>query len=380
MKQKTKRNYYKKALHFFSISTYLFFLLTSSALADREYRSMNSKSDKLNYSDYDVCCVPLTQGAAYTTNISAANRMFIQNNDHNHIDNTSLWLDISQRRLKIHQLNRLIQSKNDMSVIQLGNDIFEGSFTQQDIWKIGISGGYGKADISTSRQYGSFITDSNVKGYTGGIYSSWEHNTQQDNTFQLTGSVHYSHYKNSIDYERFYYVDYIDYEENTDHPILIKEYTKERYNSSGWIVNMEAQYSMDFYKNDETHLLLEPHIQIHWAKIKMKAFTDLYNIPISKCHKGFISTRSGFGLYANNKLKSDGLTINPFLEADLFTFSDECTINEIKPDKSAIAGQIKLGVTSYVGKDISFKITLSNLKGSHGYQQSELNLGGLWSF
>lgn len=377
MKQKTKRNYYKKALHFFSISTYLFFLLTSSALADREYRSMNSKSDKLNYSDYDVYCVPSTQIAAYTANISAANRMFMQDNNHNHINNTSLWLDISQRRLKKHQMNRQTRSKNDMSAIQLGNDIFEGSFRQQDKWKIGITGGYGKADISTSSQFDSYITGSNVKGYTGGVYSSLEHNTQQDNTFQLTGSVHYSHYKNDIDYANFYY---IDYEENTDHPILIEEYTKERYNSSGWIVNMEAQYSMDFYKNDETHLLLEPHIQIHWAKIKMKAFTDLYNNPISKCHKGFISTRSGFGLYANNKLKSDGLTINPFLEADIFTFSDECRINEIMRDRSVTAGQIKLGLTSYVGKDISFKITLSNLKGSHDYQQSELNLGGIWSF
>lgn len=52
--------------------------------------------------------------------------MFMQDNDHNIIDNTSLWLDISQKRLEIHQMNQLIHSKNDMLVIQLGNDIFEG--------------------------------------------------------------------------------------------------------------------------------------------------------------------------------------------------------------------------------------------------------------
>lgn len=145
-------------------------------------------------------------------------------------------------------------------------------------------------------------------------------------------------------------------------------------------MNLEAQYSTDIYKNGETHLLLKPQIQIHWAKIKMKALTDLYDDdPIPKCNKGFITTRSGLGLYSNNKLKSKGVTLNPFLAIDLFTFPDECITNEIKQG-SATAGQIKLGVTSYVDKDISFNITLSNLKGSHGYQQSEFNLGRIWLF
>lgn len=64
-----------------------------------------------------------------------------------------------------------------------------------------------KTDVSTGSQYESYLTDSNVKGYTVVIYSSLESNTQQDNTAQFTGSVHYSHYKNDINY----YVEYTDY-------------------------------------------------------------------------------------------------------------------------------------------------------------------------
>lgn len=423
--------YLKRLPQFFGISTSTFILLASSALANKEYSSWiaeeplpfpsisketveyppdielptvtppttTGSEDKQNSSNSSGPLFPIwlpgmdnvgwtvyynlyltTQAAAYSANISAVNRMFMQNNDHNYIDDTSLWLNISHRKLKTHHLDGLVHANDDMSVIQLGTDIFKGSFTEQDNWKIGLTGGYGRADIANKIiYYDPTRTDSKVNGYAGGVYTSWISDAQQGNGAQFSGTVLYSHYRNGIDY----------FKKSYEHGNVHNSYDeKERYNSSGWIIDAEAQYGADIYKSDETHLLLKPHIQLHLATIKTDAHTDLNGYRMSKCSKGFVATRTGLGLYSNNKLKSDGVTINPFLETDLFTFSDECTLHysngkstaQIEQDKSTTAGQIKLGVTSYLGKDLSFKITLSNLKGSRGYQQREFNLGGIWSF
>lgn len=69
-------------------------MLTSSVLADRENNSIFAKPYELIYPDDsrmpNGCSFLVMQAAASIANIAATNRMFMQDNDHNNIDNTSL--------------------------------------------------------------------------------------------------------------------------------------------------------------------------------------------------------------------------------------------------------------------------------------------------
>ncbi len=302
------------------------------------------------------------KSGAYTANISAANRMFMQSSDHNYIKNKKVWLDLTRRKLKTHQLNGLVHAKDNMSIMQMGSDLFAGTFTTRDTWKIGIMGGYGQANIKNHSKQSS--VDSSVKGYAAGFYAGWKSNGEQKDGFDIIGSVQYSRYKNSID--------------NIDA-------AAESYHSDGLIVGGQAGYGMYIYESEESKLLLKPHVQVHWSTVEADDHKDISGENVTQCNKGFVITRSGIGLYSNNKkFKNSNVTINPFLETDLFTFSDECALfysdERIEQDKSKTAGQIKLGASSYIGKDFSLNMAISHLKGSHGYQQKELNLGARWSF
>ncbi|EAM1090433.1 autotransporter outer membrane beta-barrel domain-containing protein [Salmonella enterica] len=323
------------------------------------------------------------EGRSYIANLAAANTMFVTRlNDRSgktrYFDpvsgsekTSSLWLRQIGGHTSWHDNSGQLKTTSNRYVSQFGGDIFKGTFTDKDSWRIGVMGGFGRTDSSTKSTVSGFKSKGSVEGYSSGLYATWYEDDSRKKGGYVDTWMQYNWFDNKVKGDGI---------------------SSESYDSKGITASLETGYSLGLndylgLNNENYEWLVQPQVQVTWMGVKQDSHIESNGTHISNSSYNNIQTRIGgrtFIREQNEYRNQDGTDFEPYLEVNWINNSRLYGVSmngvSVKQSGSRNIGEIKTGIngnltpTTGIWGNVGFQI------GDNGYNDASVMLGLIYKF
>ncbi|XBS70785.1 autotransporter outer membrane beta-barrel domain-containing protein [Acerihabitans sp. KWT182] len=320
------------------------------------------------------------EDGAYAANLAAANTLFSAGLDARasttvYIDpitgeqqTTSLWMINTGGHNRSTDGSGQLKTQGNRYVLQLGGDIGRWSGNGIDSFRLGIMGGYGRARSNTTSRVSGYNAKGLVNGYSAGFYGTWHANAASRSGLYVDGWTQYGWF---------------------DNVVAGQDLDKESYASKGFTASLESGYTFIIGENPAKNATyhLQPKAQATWMNVRANSHIEAGGTRIASDGNGNVRTRLGIKAFMNaysERDKGKGRMFEPFIEASWIRNSknfgaslDDSTVSQAG---AANIGELKLGVTGQISKNLSLRGSVGQQTGNSGYSDTAGTLGMKYLF
>lgn len=297
---------------------------------------------------------------SYAGNQYAAAGMFYhskserQNELHGH--DRTLWLRSWHSHVKTDLLAGRQSLGVSASVLQLGANLL-----QTDSWMAGVYGGLGNSSVHNRSNQTGTTASGRVKGHHVGGYATWQPDERLGPYFDFW--AHYAWFNNHLG--------------------GAAQASEVQYGGKGVALSAEGGHSfiVDHYDSGSV-LLMQPHAQFSFSRMKMDDFTDSHNTRYSAGVSAGMKARMGLRLAKS--LPDDHLGVAPYAELNWLVndVNHDVKMNgkRMTTEIGKHVAEAKLGVQGKAGSNLNLWGHVGVQRGSEHFKNTQLQLGASWQF
>ncbi|EDG2061816.1 autotransporter outer membrane beta-barrel domain-containing protein [Salmonella enterica] len=268
-------------------------------------------------------------------------------------DITSLWL----RQEGGHNRSRAdsLHTTGNRYVAQLGGELVNGSFTEADLWDIGLMAGYAnqKSTTTSNRSRYNVNTKSQLHGYSAGLYGTWYQDAKERTGLYVDSWVQYSWFRNSV---------------SEDGQL------SDSYKSRGFSASLESGYSWKVVDGERTDFFIQPQAQLVWSGIKADSHYTQNGIRVQGQGENNLQSRLGLTAYLKGHGKLDdntGRSFKPFVEANWIHNTERYGVrmdgDSLNQDGAKDIAKVKTGIEAHLTPSTSLWGSVGVQMGDKGY-------------
>ena len=318
-------------------------------------------------------------GGVYLANNQAARLMFMMtlrdregyaqpDGGTGETDGSGAWGRIVGGSQNGRAASNTLSTSADSTQVQLGTDLWRGSFNDQGWVYAGVMGSWGHLSTTAgSRQTtlsGTSSVDAtgSVDAYAAGVYGTWY---QKDRG--LGGA----------------YVDsWAQYQSSTN-KVNGSGSAQERYDADGFTASVETGYGFLLRQNSDTKLYLEPQLQVAYVDYSADDHTEASGTQVRYGNDNGVVARVGARLYVDYTLDKQS-TIRPYVETNYWYNQrvGQLSMNDdlVPGGAPRSFGELKAGAIGNVGQHWQLSADLGVQVGERHYNSvtGQLNLKYAW--
>ncbi len=301
---------------------------------------------------------------AWLANYAAAQNMFQhKREDRDQLvirneDNLNTWMYVNARYGENKAADGAISNKSNMTVVQLGHDIFARPLGK-GIMNGGFMLGAGNTDSRISVHNNRRTASGEVQGFNVGVYATWQEDTTNRTGAYVDSWLAWNTFKNTVNSSLM---------------------PQEKYNSRGYAASVEAGHAWLLDSRSGRGWKLEPQAQVIYSYLNQDSHTEANGSRINTVDNGSVLGRLG--------LKASNIEINapeawqPWVAANWLTgsgsndllFNDEKVSNNI-PDNR---GQLEVGISGRMNPASTVSLRLNGEWGEKSYNAYSAHV--LWNY
>ncbi|WP_240651674.1 autotransporter outer membrane beta-barrel domain-containing protein [Serratia microhaemolytica] len=317
------------------------------------------------------------EGAAYSSNLAAANNLFVtplaqRSGETAYLDAstgkqnvTNMWLRSEAAHNRSRDSSQQLKTQANRYVIELGGDIANWQLDDASL-RLGIMAGYGNSKSTTVANVSGYQAKGKVDGYNLGLYATWYANAADKSGWYLDGSAQYGWFNNSVSGQGL---------------------LSEEYDSDGFTATLEAGYSLKLRDNPAQTVswFLQPQTQLVWMNIQADEHRETNGTRVNGEGDGNLQTRLGLKLFAQStSAQQQTLAFQPFIEANWLhnskAFASTMDGVVVTQDGANNIAEVKLGMTSKFNSQWNLWGNIAQQIGNHGYSDTAATLGVKYHF
>ncbi|WGL95853.1 autotransporter outer membrane beta-barrel domain-containing protein [Arsenophonus nasoniae] len=328
-----------------------------------------------NYDELKTSTTYRPEIGGYIANLMAANTMFNLTLDDREggteyfdpisreYKKTAMWMRQQGGRMNFRAANQEVTTHADRYVVQLGGEVAHGSYNEEDRWNIGLMGGYANQHANTKAKLTGYDADSNVDGYSIGIYATWFENAVLKTGWYVDGWAQYGWFNNKI---------------------RGKDIVPETWKSRGATASLETGYTEKLAQYDKrTALYVQPQVQAIWMGVKSQGtLTESNGTHVQDTGNNNVQTRLGVRLYLKGHSNSDDgkqREFKPYIEANWIHNTEKYGVKKnnetLSMDGARNVGELKIGVQGQITPSLNLWGGVVGQLGSNDYSDVSAMLG-----
>ncbi|KEY60956.1 autotransporter outer membrane beta-barrel domain-containing protein [Serratia sp. DD3] len=327
-----------------------------------------------NYQDKEITYNP--EAGGFIANLAAANTLFNTRledlhssdaRDANELNGegtrSSLWLRQVGSRNEFEDSSGQLSNSSDRYVVQLGGEVWETQFTDQDRFALGVMAGYGRSTGTTDSRETSYQSDNSLTGYTVGVYGTWYARATDRHSPYVHGWLQYEWFNASVS---------------------SNSYDSGTYNLNGVSTSLEGGYPIAIYQGERNHTYLTPQAQV---TLNSTSMDDVNNggVKVEQDGNNNLQTRVGLKLSNDTFIGKDKSRIlTTYLNVNwIHNGSQPAVMSDgfgIEQTGSRNVVEVKVGIDGKVTENLSAWGSLSQQIGQNGYDEKAAMLGVKYSF
>jgi len=324
--------------------------------------------------------VERSEAASYSTNLAAANNMFVISREARLQDtyygaafsgagnNNSLWMINEGGQNRSRDDSGQLQTRRNRYVLMIGGEFLQLSHNTQDSFHLGAMAGYGIANGSTDSSITGFNSHSSVDGYNVGLYGTWYADDATKTGWYIDSWAQYSWFDDTINGRNL---------------------PEEDYQSKGATASLESGYTFKIGENASKNIayFIQPQAQVTWMDISADDHTELNGTQVSGDSDGNIQTRLGVKAFISSyspRAKGANRLFRPFVEANWVhnanDFSATLDGETTKQAGAANIGELKLGIEGQIDAKFDIWANIAQQVGNSGYSDTGGMVGLRYNF
>ncbi|MBU4685045.1 autotransporter outer membrane beta-barrel domain-containing protein, partial [Cedecea davisae] len=259
-----------------------------------------------------------------------------------------------------------IKSSANRYVAQMGNEFLHGSTNENGRWGAGLMAGYGNVSGHSSSSLTGYHSDSDMNGYSVGVYGTWYQNAVSREGMYVDSWVMYNWFNNRVSGE---------------------DLADEHYKSRGFTASLESGYNMLLSESERRAVYLEPHAQLTWMGVHSSGHTETNGTRIQDSGQGNLQSRLGMRLYLRGHRAEDdgkGREFKPYVEMNWLHNTKNFGVrmgNKLLSEEGARnIGQLKLGVQGQISPSLNMWGGVAQQIGDKGYRDTSAMIGVKYGF
>lgn len=319
------------------------------------------------------------EGAAYLSNLAAANTMFnLRLHDRqNQIANTSTsdashashnpsftpWVRYDYRHNDFKDSSGQLSSKGHSNVIQIGTSLFEHATENYGRVNIGVIGGYGRYSGDSTNALNGYKTSNKLEGYQAGVYGTWYGQTDQKGGPYVDTWLMWNHFNADVNGQGL---------------------AQESYHLNGLSASIEAGYTINAGQLGDYNTWVEPQVQLIWMGVKPRDHTETNGTLITG-QENNLQTRVGARFSASpDQGTANQTTFAPYLETNWLHNTKPYNINmdavSVGQAGSRNIAEIRTGIQAQFGTNTNLWFDLGYQAGSDDYKSTQFRIGLNYAF
>lgn len=323
------------------------------------------------------------EAGSYTANIAAANNMFVtrlheRQGQMQYTDvisgeqkNTSMWMRHEGGHNRWRENSGQLKTQSNRYVLQLGGDIAQWGWNDNERWHLGVMAGYGNDHNSTDSIRTGYRSKGNVNGYSTGLYATWYANDETHNGAYLDTWAQYSWFDNHVKGDGLH---------------------GESWKSKGLTASLETGYTWragEFTgsKGSLNEWYVQPQAQVVWMGVKADEHHESNGTRVESTGDGNIHTRLGVKTWIKSHNKMDegkSREFSPFVEVNwLHNTRDFGTrMNGVTTYQNGARniGEVKAGIEGQINSRLNLWGNVGVQVGDKGYSDASAMMGVKYTF
>ncbi|CAE6935946.1 Autotransporter domain-containing protein [Pseudomonas marincola] len=306
------------------------------------------------------------EGASYSANLAAANTLFAMDmhdriGSSTYVDPTTgehkrskLWLRTEDGHGHFNDSSEQLRTHNDHTVVQLGADLFGGSFNGTDKWEAGLMAGYGTSESESHSKITGYSSKGEVSGYSVGGYATWFANANEQTGAYVDTWAQYGWFDNRVKGDGL---------------------QAEHYDSSGLTASIESGYTFKL-EGEQHDYFVQPQAQLIYMGVTADNHTEHNGTRVRDAQDKNVQTRLGARASMRSKIKQG---LEPFVEVNWLHNSNEFGSSldgvTVSQDGARNIGEMSLGLSGKVGKNVEVWGKMTQQIGEDDYRDSAATVG-----
>lgn len=318
------------------------------------------------------------EAGGYSANLYAANNLFNlrlqdRQGENYYTDfltgekkSTSMWLRSVTGYTKSGSDTDQLQTRSHRNLIQLGGDILQWSGNGNDRYHLGMMAGSGRASGITKNRYSEYRAESDIDGYSAGLYGTWYADPEEKMGLYVDTWVQYAWFNNSVKGD---------------------DLAQEKYRSKGLSASVESGYTLLLGeslsgKGNTDRLYIQPKGQLTYSGVKMNSHTEENGTRIRDKGKGNIQSRVGVRMFGAGHAERDNNTareFQPFVEVNWLHNTQSAGVkmegNVVNQVGRRDIGEIKAGLEGRLSASTDIWFNVAQQIGSGDFADTQGMLG-----
>lgn len=322
------------------------------------------------------------EGGSYAANLAAASSLFNTRlsdraGDTWYTDpitgtmqHTTLWSRVSGAHMKGRMSDEQSALSSDRYVVQLGGDLFSGSWQGTDAVRFGLMAGYAHASNTNKNSLSHYRTKGEVNGYSAGLYGTWYQNAASSEGWYVDGWLLYNWFNNTVK------GDLLD---------------KEKYHSKGLTASLESGYVWQAAHwqsagGASNELYVIPQAQVIWSGVKSDRHVEHNGTVVEGLGHHHVLTRLGVRLSLKHEMgdAQTGMRLEPFVEANWLHQSKAVGVRmdqvETRLTGMKDRAEFKAGLEAHIDLQLSAWGNVSYTTGAQHHRETKVMVGFNYRF
>lgn len=315
----------------------------------------------------------------YLANLQAANTLFTLTLDDREggteyfdpltgeLKKTAMWLRQEGGHQRFSSGGNQIKTQANRYVVQLGGELANGSFREDDRWDVGVMAGYANQQANSHSTLTGYSARSTIYGYSAGLYATWFEHAGEKTGWYLDSWAQYNWFDNDL------------HSQNQ---------ASESWKSRGVTASLEAGHIWKLTQNERQALYIQPQAQAIWMGVKNPHnLTDAQGGTVQDINDGNLQTRLGVRLYIKGHSAQDAgkqREFKPFVEANWLHNTERFGVrlngDGVSMDGTRNIAQFKLGVQGQLTPSLNIWGGTAVQIGDHSYSDTSAMLGLKYRF
>lgn len=315
----------------------------------------------------------------YLANLQAANTLFSLTLDDREggteyldpvsgeIKKTSMWLRQEGGHNRFSAAESQVKTQANRYVLQLGGEIANGQFSEDDRWDVGIMAGYANQQANSHSTLTGYRARSKIDGYSAGAYATWFEQAQAKTGWYVDSWALYNWFDNTLS---------------------SPGQSGESWKSRGVTASLETGHISPLAQYSRTALYVQPQAQVVWMGVKnAHDLTEANGTKVQDVNNGNIQTRLGVRLYLKgHSALDDGKSreFKPYVEANWLHNTERYGVRmdgeTVSVDGARNIAQLKLGVQGQLTPSLNVWGGTAVQIGDNSYSDTSAMLGVKYRF
>ena len=272
----------------------------------------------------------------------------------------SVWAKVRYDDVRFEDDRGHLTNKLHNRTIQLGSDIGRWSDKNENMYLVGVMGGYGRANSTTNNAVTGYSANGKLTGFNLGVYATMYANNKDQTGLHLDGWVLWNEFKGTVTGSK-----------STNH-----------YDLTGVTASVEAGYTSKFEGKDVYNYFIQPKVQFTYTNVD--AF-DTQDGKVSVAGRGEnLRTRVGVKAFMNNKTPNAEKVWQPFIEFNWLNNRKpyQVTVGSTKVEQGGVKnlGEVKVGFEHKASKNVDVWLSGAYQFGQQDFQKTSVQAGMKYSF